>query len=1025
MKIRECITAVSLSCFLLTQTVCAVPYDGSIIEEYQFNDGLMNATELVPALPFPEKAALMPAAQTVIRNSVVLHVDWCNAYRMGERVKLDADNPAVVVRQVESGSIYLPLRFAAEAFGGTVTFVNGQASAELNGITYIPTAPLTEHSRTLVPLTEFASVFRKQVFTSNGLICLSDAPALTADSPYLNNIRTALLAWDSSDVVHPAVPDYQNMMIYADYNPIRSEKASDRLTAIQPYIEMDETAFLEAVRAKLPEYTNIDIHSPLETLGRQLAMQAVAENDEACARRAAIILYELAQYYPDVIKTLSKDDMEHLFGKFIPIVCVYSYDILYNSPVWAQLSAEKGTDVRDTVEQWFRATAVELFNQRNGDWLGNIVPYGLKNVIGLATVLNDPYLIRLFLPWMDRLFSGYSFYADATWFENSPSYHQQTVNNFTPALDLLKNDYKDPVGYTDYKYGLQLDHTDLSPRWPIITAGRNMTKEFVFPNGRPVSINDTHPSYEAETPDLPISASNLHNHEYYHAGNFALTHGDTTDAQQAHLTIPVIAEGIPYAGGHYHGSFLQLQYWSSGKEALPDPGYPHNANRYFNMDVYSHNVPWVWNKDTSDTLSSRAAESTRQQLLAYDDGTFSNKAVQLIDAACPGPRGDKVDMKNRMLMMVETEGNQSYLIDLIRLKGGQSHENYLKQFEDEDCTLDTSAATTSYTGTLQQYMESIGKTQGRSQYRNMMQNPQIADASQPFTYRWTGKDTGVTLISHQNGVPDGEAFFVTVPTFRRTRDIKANQNDYPGWELIRRRVVTPDDITKYAAVYETTKPGETAAVSQVEWMDTGDSSYGAVIHGDTFTDTFYSAYDATPRMVNGFTFACSYALVRQNTAGKVVSAYVFGNGQVTHGGTLLAEGKPETVYQVTQAEGSISTPASNRLTVEGNTANAAALSGSWGYLQFGNQSGWGLKISDAQNQTISVAQHPAFSVTEQGAQLLFFPSYQYGTACYPKLYLTSTIANEAGKKDAATRRPRQIKGDVTFRVTGSAYTVFP
>lgn len=825
--------------------------------------------------------------------------------------------------------------------------------------------------------------------------------------------------FDSGEISHPIGDAVLDMFCSWQLNPFKNETQADWESRTAVLRSRDEGALIAEARKSAESRQYLDTHPEMEAQTRRLAQLYQATGDETLARKAILIMREFALQYPDVPRLIQDNDLFHAHGKYIPMEPLYAYDLIYNAASWDALKKELGADVRAEVEDWFRSAFMNLYNIHNDVYYSNITPYGIRNAMGVAVILNDPDIVRMMLPWIDTMLSGRQFHADGMWQEGTISYGSQVVNNIKLALHLLETSFKDPAGYTDDKFRLKLDHTDLTGKWPLLEKSIALNSVFRFPNGARVALHDTwafgqkkgDPVYTAQSPILP---EYLGNTELWQFGHYSLKQGDTNEATQVNLSFPPMSEGLPYAAGHYHGNHLGITLWGSGIEALPDSGYPKGANRYFNMDTESHNAAWVYDENADDYPAHKSLW-VRPSLLAYDDGLTSGKEVQLIEASSPGPVEDLTKMKRRLLLLVRTEGNRSYVLDLQRLQGGQAHELFMHASEDESCSMTTSLDLKQAGATLADYIASTGNAAGLKKYRTMFRDPQAAAGDKDFSFVWRGKDSGSSLNVHMNGVAGSEAVFSMMPTNRRTMNQNAKMDDYPNWAFYRRNLVDSSDITRFGAVYETTRDGQSPMVGKVTWAlpDNADGMCQiAKVDMGAYTDVVYISDDTAERSFEGMTFAGKTAVARLDRDGNCVWAYVYGEGVVKVKDYVL-RGAADLRYHVTATQGEIDpktsldpnfVPAENAIFVDGSVPKG--LEGVWLRTAFGDGSGYGMRIVGTSGSEIMVHDVPAFTPVEGGARMDFFPAYENSE--------TGLLNLHAG--DQELYRQRVIPGDIVLEI---------
>ncbi|MEG1875291.1 MAG: heparinase II/III family protein, partial [Angelakisella sp.] len=795
--------------------------------------------------------------------------------------------------------------------------------------------------------------------------------------------------YSSKGVSHPIGANINKMFASWQTAPMKKENAAMVSEGLAPLLAMSEAELIRAAAEDAATRITLDIHPQYETYARQLCQKYAETKDEKYARAAILIMNTFAESYDEVPHRVTDNDLFHAHGKFIPVHCLFGYDLIYNSPEWEK----DGKEYRETVEGWFRTSFMNLYQLSNDVYLSNIVPYGIRNMAGFAVIMNDPDAVRLMLPWLDTMLSGRQFHADGMWQEGTIAYGQQVVGNIQPVLNLLASCYQDPEGYVDSVLGLQLHHTDLSARWPMLSKSMALKEALKFPNGTTVGIHDTWTNGQKSNekvnhPGMPLLKNNLNNIELWHFGHFALTQGDIKNATQVHMTFPPLAEGLPYAAGHYHGNHLGIILWGSGMEMLPDSGYPKGANRYFNMDTQSHNTSWVWHQD-AEPYKERESHFMRPSLLAYDDGTTSGKEVQLLEASSVGTKGDMVDMKRRLLFMVRTQENRSYVLDLQRLKGGEAHELFLHASEDESCAMTTSLKTTEHnTSTLADYLKETGHEEGLKKFRPMFRKPAVAEGDEDFSFKWVGNDTGTSLHVFMNGVEDSEAIFSKASTNRRTLNAAEKMNSFPNWHFYRRCLVEQEDITRFGAVYETCAKDEAGLVKSVTWTDAEDddpmTQIATIEHG-SFIDTVYISDDTQERTVEGIQFAGKAAIARKDSrTGHYVWGYVYGEGHI-YAGDLKAEGKQDLRYTAVSTVSNLEPGKPNSITVNEALANSK-LKGVWLRTELSDGSGYGMKITGISGSEISVHDTVPFKITDEGVTSLYFPSVKDSESENQKLH---------------------------------------
>ncbi len=726
-----------------------------------------------------------------------------------------------------------------------------------------------------------------------------------------------------------------------------------------------------------------------QDLGRLYALT----QEEKYARRAAVIMVALAEAYPHWCAR-----RDHAwYGRYIvserpwqggvwgaghwhemPITCVFAYDLTYNSPVWNELSRERGHDVRRPVEDWFRAShrmILELHEDGGGKF-GNLHPYTMRHVIAAGRVLNDPEMIHSVIPWFEGLTKG-QFHFDGMWREGTPDYHGQTVWNLSRAFRAVAG-YSDPPGYVDRKYGLKLQDADLRKQYPIMEKADQVLAAMTYPDGRRVTVHDTH----WRKGGGEISArSNIELNAY---GHFALSRGDTPDAMQVHLHF------CPLTGhGHYHADRLSMILWAAGTEILPDIGYATDRRcyRYFATGSLSHNMSYAgWNrpreapKATFEPGQLNTNIWARSALLAYDPGEHCDQQVQLVEAESRGPEWQGVKVARRLIALIAIDGRRSYVFDLFRLRGGDWHESILRPSADEDCEEQCTLELTPRPGTLAgediaygQYAKGVG-------YRNLIHELRIGDGSRACRVTGTGKDTGASVRCFLSGQPGTEFMLGRAPIIRPTNNVPSERDKYQGPYLMRRRAGGADLTSCFAAVYDAwTREGE-PRIEEVEWLTPQPSDalcVAARIRLGDREDVIYCSADDTVRTVLHAEVQGRVAILSRQ-GGQAAWGYLYGAGGVKAASLKLtgaAEVRAPLVKVLRKAEG-----LDNAFEVGKRLPGGEALRGVWLRVIHGDGSANGYRIEGVEangaGSRILIRGEPGFELTETGMRMLFFPGYE-------------------------------------------------
>ncbi|MDO5751626.1 hypothetical protein [Arthrobacter sp.] len=826
--------------------------------------------------------------------------------------------------------------------------------------------------------------------------------------------------YPSSRIQHPMNSPEVMFGVRSAWTTLHDESTEQRLTAVAGLMSLSAPELTAAAKKANLGRTSLHQHPDIEKQVRRMADLYATTGDENYAKSAITVMTAMADTYEQV---------PYLHGGFkswetaVSADVVYAYDTIYHAASWTPES-------RGAVEDMLRESAVDTWTMNAGT-VNNITPYGLKPAAGIAVVLGDPDLLRLFLPTAQTLVSGQWWHSDGLWEEATLSYQDQVLGNLKQFYQLVQANFVDPADYNDTKMGLKLNHTDLTKHYPIFEKSTSLSTTTAQPNGHIIPLNDTWAgsgNLSAYDETSPVLKENLDDIALNGYGFYALTQGDEKagpygEATQITLEAPQIARGLPYAGGHSHGNLLGISLWGSGTEALPYVGYASrtDVNRYFQMSASTANAPWVWSPE-AEPYGEQAQEPTHASVTGIETGEGSNEKVSFVESSLPGPDGDHATSKRRLVMTVALEGGRSYAVDVSRLKGGQAHQIFLRSSEQEDTDFSSQLPVSKHTGFVKDLLAERGTTYGLADGRDMMTDPRLADGSQDFNFSWTGEDSGTTMHAFMNGVKGDDVIFSTIPTNRRTLQDPAKKNAFPGEHFQRLTKVDPDETTIYGSIYETSRKNQTPLVQSVDWLKAPDGDPNtavARVKGTSFTDYVYLSDDNKPRTIDGITFSGKVAQVRvsndaqgHSNAGKTpvngngngqcddqARIYTYGDTTVRCGGLAKAN-KTAAVSVSGQVTASTSsndgtatggTAGASIITIDQELQNSEDLAGRWMTVKAADGSGWAFKIVKVKGNDVQVEGWLPFERTQDGLLRTFAP-FEGSTIAGPVTFSLETGA---------------------------------
>lgn len=122
-----------------------------------------------------------------------------------------------------------------------------------------------------------------------------------------------------------------------------------------------------------------------------------------------------------------------------------------------------------------------------------------------------------------------------------------------------------------------------------------------------------------------------------------------------------------YYTAHAHFDSLNVDFYAEGNPLTPDLGYPETADSYDprRFGFLSHTV--VHN---TCMVNARGQEFSRGQLVAYHPGPFA----QLAEATNPGAYPGVVQDYRRAVLLVDASPSQAYYVDFFHVVGGKQHD---------------------------------------------------------------------------------------------------------------------------------------------------------------------------------------------------------------------------------------------------------------------------------------------------------------------------------------------------------------
>ncbi len=689
------------------------------------------------------------------------------------------------------------------------------------------------------------------------------------------------------------------------------------------------------------------LHRPV----RELSEAYLYTGDPSYARKCAVILWQLAKYYPDydyAKQSRRGVELDHGYrGRlfyytwecYTVQTCAKAYDAIFPALLepCAELEAFTGQsmeEIRHLIEeQLLRSMAHEIVDETYYI-VGN---YGMHQVglLQVAAVLqdtpgspssaemvewvlnNEEYRYSSFMPIYDALYN--LVYRDGNPHECPGGYNQEHVQTFTEMAALLRSSGADITQMPRFKklYDWDIQMRCAGHFTPALGDSGNMSNEsrrwsemeylFAYRTYRdPVYAKfllSMYPQAGQDILEAPIAeelqqaAASVEGELGYDSQHLA-GYGLAT-LQNGSPEHP-IAASLFYGGftHHSHRDNMHLDIFAQNCSMIPDFGYPETCNSNdprragFFAHTISHNTVMV---DRSLQAKVRA------RCLAYDSGPV----CQYVEAQNDRVYG-QCSMYRRGVAMIEVSPEQSYFIDIFRVKGGEQHDWLLHgSHADFESNLPLSEPRTE--GTLAgpeveygHYYDdeklaaapygSVSYFSYRGSAFQFLYNVQEADLSPGAYTRWNFITSGDRAVGAMRGNPGAylKAFLVGDDEHVFVCDGKPQQNrrDTPeSVKFVVRRRSGENLQSIFTAVLE---PGAgEQLISSVRRLDTTNRDLVALKIELNSGATHYYLNAPEPvaetEIGEGIRFAGRVGYLAVDSRGEVQKAYL-------HDATLLAKG---------------------------------------------------------------------------------------------------------------------------------------
>ncbi|MBM4112801.1 MAG: hypothetical protein FJ253_05410, partial [Phycisphaerae bacterium] len=490
--------------------------------------------------------------------------------------------------------------------------------------------------------------------------------------------------------------------------------ASQRLTvekALRAALGDLATRSPQELAAKVTERGAADpVNLEMRDAALHLAMLARVTNDRSHADRSAALLERFAEVIPrwpiwnpyheewSKRKPMPQDDPVALRSEFAAGLWglwIY-FDLMMATPLaeafslLAPTGAIERLGAADAIQKMFD---LHLETQKKfgaSPDFSNMDSFQIQGYLDFGRLLRKPELVH---EGARRLRAMYrtSFYPDGWWHEGSIGYHADLQNGLRELAENALVGYSDPPGFKSSLDGERFDEVDLASlvRGPSARA-ESVMKRSVMPDGNYLAGHDT--PWPLTTPRGGQAPYASHLFGAFGQGSLISGSGDG-------LAIATMQWGK--SGTHAHWDALNLNLWAKGTEAISETQYQplpkSNSTRAWHTSTAAHATVVVNGVSQSPTGPRGDRRRTRQAddaiegipdwrwrwgtQAAQDGGDLRLFAtlspdVQVMEADAPRAydMATGVTMYRRTIALVRIDDQDSYVVDIFRVKGGERYD---------------------------------------------------------------------------------------------------------------------------------------------------------------------------------------------------------------------------------------------------------------------------------------------------------------------------------------------------------------
>lgn len=420
------------------------------------------------------------------------------------------------------------------------------------------------------------------------------------------------------------------------------------------------------------------------------------------------------------------------------------------------------------------------------------------------------------------------------------------------------------------------------------------------------------------------------------------------------------------AYGHAHADNLNLMLFAKGQELLSDVGYTHTQYRSWTVSTLCHNTVMI---DEEEQERSNRKGIIDGSLLAFES---AYDPVQWVEASGEGVYPGLAEEYRRLVMLVNVGGDDHYVVDVFRVRGGDQRDWVMHGSADGDMQTEVNVPLQHYGENLlpgvkvrfPEHERDQGDAEGRNVALAFFQNVLHSERVQDARITFQGDDVAARI--HLVGGKDSELFVGDAPSVRRADEDETLIDRFRmPMLMVRQKGRAP---SRFMAVHEPFR--DKAFIDSVEVENIGERGAYLKVRHKGVTDHIVLQPGTEVFHRGDLTFQGEVGFVReQDGEARVMGLW---GGEKIQWQTAQLTGEGIYTEQVTDVL-RIQDGAPYHALVVNGTPEMGDIDGAVAVVTFGDGTTRGLRVQRMEGEHVILEDDPGFRITNTGAAHCFFP----------------------------------------------------